>query len=112
MYYNHPRLADAYLGGELGQTPLKPLSSSRPTYWLYHEIWRLITRLGSLQATAKRLATIVRGKDAVFDWRDPVPFLMLHHWHIPLLLLRSIGQGTQWVRIDFNIGKLVQAGGD
>ncbi len=48
----------------------------------------------------------------MLDARDPLPFLMLHHWHIPLLLLRALATGRDWLRIDFNIGKLVQAGGD
>ncbi len=112
MYYDHPRLADAYLGNPLLIAPIQPLPSSRPTYWLYHELWRLMTGLGSLQGTVQRLRTIIRGKDAVFDWRDPLPFFMLHHWHIPLLLLRDLKQRRGWIRIDFNIGKLVQPAGD
>ncbi len=112
MYYDHPRLADAYLGNPLLIAPIQPLPSSRPTYWMYHELWRMITGLGSLQGTLQRLRTIAQGKDAVFDWRDPLPFFMLHHWHIPLLLLRDLKQRRGWIRIDFNIGKLVQPAGD
>lgn len=112
MFYNHPDVAAAYLGSIPLQEPIRPLASSRPTYWLYHEVFRLLTRLGSPAAALARLRTIVRGKDAVFDWRDPLPFLMLHHWQIPLLLLRDLREGRGWLRIDFNIGKLVQAGGD
>lgn len=109
MFYNHPGLADAYLGRAPLAARVRPLPTSRPTYWLYHELWRLIAE----PATAiGRLRTLWRGKDAVFDWRDPVPFLMLHHWQIPLLLLRDLRERRGWVRIDFNIGKLVQAGGD
>ena len=112
MFYNHPGLAGAYIDEEPLPAPVRPLAASRPTYWLYHEVWRLITGLTSLQATRERLRIIAGGKDAVFDWADPLPFLMLHHWHIPRLLLRDLRQRRGWVRIDFNIGKLVQAGGD
>ena len=52
------------------------------------------------------------GADAVFDWSDPLPFLVLHHVQIPLLLWRSLLQGKDWVKIDFNIGKLVEPAGD
>jgi hypothetical protein len=61
---------------------------------------------------AARLRVVLRGKDAVFDWSDPLPFLLLHHLHIPALLLRSLVRGRDWVRIDFNIGKLVEPAGD
>jgi predicted ATP-grasp superfamily ATP-dependent carboligase len=101
MYYDHPDLAAAYLGGTLANAPLAPLPSSRPTYWL--GLWR---------RTVERLRVIARGKDAVLDWRDPLPFLMLYHWHVPMLLLRDLRERRGWLRIDFNIGKLVQLGGD
>ena len=52
------------------------------------------------------------GKDAIFDWSDPLPFLMVHHAQIPWLLLRSLLRGKDWIRIDFNIGKLVEPAGD
>ncbi|MFM7368238.1 MAG: ATP-grasp enzyme, partial [Sphaerospermopsis kisseleviana] len=43
---------------------------------------------------------------------DPLPFLMVHHWQIVLLLLQNMVKLKGWVRIDFNIGKLVEIGGD
>jgi hypothetical protein len=55
---------------------------------------------------------IVNGKDAIFDWADPLPFLMVHHVQIPWLLLDNLRQGKEWIRIDFNIGKLVELAGD
>lgn len=112
MFYNHPDLAQAYLKNQPLQSAIKPLPSSRPTYWIYHELWQLLTRLNSPAAVRERIKVIVQGKDAVFDWRDPLPFLMLHHWHVPLLLLRALREGRGWLKIDFNIGKLVQPGGD
>jgi hypothetical protein len=88
---------------------IKPLASSRPTYWIYHEMWRLITEPTKI---ASRLKTIARGKDAIFDWNDPLPFLMVHHAQIPWLLIQNLLHGRGWVRIDFNIGKLVEPAGD
>ena len=41
MFYDHPGVASAYL--ESGVAEVKPLSSSRPTYWLYQELWRLLS---------------------------------------------------------------------
>jgi len=112
MFYNHPALADAYLNDAGGATPVTPLTSSRPTYWFYHEVWRLMSALPSLRGAMERVRVVLRGKDAVFDWRDPLPFLMLYHWHVPILLLRDLRERRGWFRIDFNIGKLVQRGGD
>lgn len=111
MYYNHPGLADAYLSKEPPVETLQPLSDSKPTYWLYHELWRL-NEIRSLKQLQKWVKNIWRGKDAIFEVNDPLPFLMVHHWHIPLLLLDSLRSLKTWVRIDFCIGKLIQFGED
>ncbi|MET3804693.1 hypothetical protein ABIB25_001688 [Nakamurella sp. UYEF19] len=107
MFYDHPDLANAYLDDD--HPMITPLPGSRPTYWIYHEVWRLLTRPTHV---ASRLRTIFRGKDAIFDWDDPLPFLMLHHVQIPWLLLNNLRQRKSWIRIDFNIGKLVEPSGD
>lgn len=107
MFYNHPDLARAYL--DTAAPMMTPLPSSRPTYWIYHEIWRLFAEPGS---RISRLKVIAHGKDAIFDWSDPLPFLMVHHVHIPWLLAKNLLQLKDWTRIDFNIGKLIEPGGD
>ncbi|WCO66094.1 hypothetical protein PO878_16460 [Iamia majanohamensis] len=105
-FHDHPDLAAAYL--RAGAT-LTPRPGSRPTYWLAHELWRLLSRQRRLP---EGLRVLARGTDAVWDGSDPLPFLALHHLHIPSLLLRDLWQGRDWVRIDFNIGKLVAPAGD
>ncbi len=112
MFYHDPRIAAAYVERTPLAEPVRPLPSSRPTYWIYHELWRLLTQGRLPRTIINRLRTIAHGRDAVFDWRDPLPFLMLHHFHIPLLLIRDLRERRGWVRIDVNIGKLVQLGGD
>lgn len=112
LFDDHPQLVEAYLGETPLPAPIRPLPATRPTYWIYHEIWRLLTHLASPTATRERFQTIAHGRDAVFAWRDPLPFLMLHHWQIPQLLIRDLRERRGWIRIDFNIGKLVQLGGD
>lgn len=111
MFYNHPGVAEAYLGKEPLAKPLQPLPASKPTYWLYHEVWRL-NKIRSLKQLQTWVKNILRGKDAIFEVYDPLPFLMVHHWQIPLLLLNNLQKGGGWVKIDFNIGKLVEIGGD
>ncbi|MEH2069028.1 MAG: ATP-grasp domain-containing protein [Nostoc sp.] len=110
-FYDHPKVAQAYLDGEPMAETLQPLSTSKPTYWTYHEVWRL-TSIHSLKQLKKWIANIWRGTDAIYKPDDPLPFLMVHHWQIPLLLLNNLGKLKGWTRIDFNIGKLVELGGD
>ena len=107
MFHDHPEVARAYLDRDV--PTVRPRPSSRPTYWLYHELWRLLARPATVR---HRLATIARGQDAIFDWSDPLPFLLVHHAQIPWLLLKNLLRGRGWVRIDFNIGKLVEPAGD
>ncbi|GAA3232815.1 hypothetical protein GCM10017691_27810 [Pseudonocardia petroleophila] len=107
MFDGHPGLADAYLTD--GTEQIEPLPSSRPTYWLYHELWRMLSRPAS---APERLRVIARGRDAIFDWSDPLPFLMVHHLQIPWLLVGNLVRLKDWIRIDFNIGKLVEPAGD
>lgn len=111
MLHDHPGLAAAYLQDEppAGETwPVVPTAASRPTYWTYHEVWRLLTERGRMA----RLRTIASGTDAILERSDPLPFFMKHHVQVPWLLLRTLRRRTAWIRVDFNIGKLVEAGGD
>ena len=106
MFHDDPRLADAYLTD--GHPVVTPREGARPTHWIYHELWRLLTQPGRRQT----LARVRRGTDAIFDRRDPLPYLMVHHLQFPALLLANLRSGRGWSRIDFNIGKLVENGGD
>lgn len=110
-FYNHPQVAQAYLDQQAMAETLQPLATSKPTYWTYHEVWRL-TGIRSFTQLKKWIWNIWRGTDAVYKPDDPLPFLMVHHWQIPLLLLKNLRQLKGWTRIDFNIGKLVESGGD
>lgn len=107
MFYNHPGVADAYLGKEPLAEPMQPLSDSKPTYWLYHELWRL-NEIRSLKQLQTWFKNILRGKDAIFEVNDPLPFLMVHHWQIPILILDNLRRLKGWIRIDFNIGELIE----
>jgi predicted ATP-grasp superfamily ATP-dependent carboligase len=109
-FHDQPDLPAAYLGDLPAEAaPVRPRPGSRPTYWIYQESWRLLTRPRSAR---ERLRIVRGGKDAIFDWTDPLPFLLVHHLQIPSLLLRNLMLGKEWTRIDVNIGKLVEPGGD
>ncbi len=112
MFHDHPDVAVAYLSdGKPGEPPIQPLPHSRATYWTYHELWRLLSVRSPTELSAwwKKMS---EGTDAVLRPEDPLPFLMLHNWQIPLLLLDNLFRLKGWVKIDFNIGKLVEIGGD
>ena len=106
MFYDHPEVAAAYL--DEGHPVITPRPGARPTYWIYHEMWRLLTQ----PKKTARIATILRGTDAIFAWWDPWPYFMVHHLQIPSLLIANLRARRGWSRIDFNIGKLVEPGGD
>jgi len=111
MFHDHPELASAYLEDHNYSEPIAPLPNSKPTYWLYHELWRLI-EIRSLKGLKNWWQKIAQGTDAIFRKDDPLPFLFVHHWQIPLLLLSNLKRLQDWIRIDFNIGKIVKLGGD
>ena len=112
MFHDHPGVANAYLtDGEPGEAPITPLPDSKPTYWTYHELWRLLS-VRSFKELNAWWQKVTKGTDAVLNPDDPLPFLMLHNWQIPLLLLDNLRRLKGWVKIDFNIGKLVEIGGD
>ncbi|MEE4199322.1 hypothetical protein [Erythrobacter sp.] len=111
LFAGDPRLAEAYLGEDESAPAIEPEPGAVPTYWTAHEIWQALSAK-SPGGVVERLGTVIEGRDAVFDASDPLPFLALHHLHVPALLLRAFAEGHDWHRIDFNIGKLVMAGGD
>ena len=87
------------------------LEDARETYWIYHELFELFSAF-SVSRLFEKTKLFALGKEAIFDVHDPLPFLMVYHWQIPLLLLTAVFRGEKWLRIDFNIGKLVEPGGD
>lgn len=107
MFYDQPELAHAYLDDDVAT--MTPTAASRPTYWIYHELWRMVRRPA---AARERLGVVLRGKDAIFAWDDPLPSLLVPHLQIPSLLLGNLWRGKDWIKVDFNIGKLVEPAGD
>ena len=102
-----PEVAAAYL--EDGAEAVEPSPGGRQTYWLHHELWQAVRHPST---AAARVRTIARGTEAVLDGHDPLPFLALHHLHLPSLLLQNLVAGRPWLKVDVNIGKLVEPAGD
>lgn len=104
-FYNSPDLADAYLGPAPAAT-VRPRPDAKPVYWLGAELGRLrlVRRPDHFVTWIRHL---VHGKEAVFDWRDPIPFLMHYHLQFPVILLRSIRDRRRWSRVNWATGKLL-----
>jgi len=58
------------------------------------------------------LPQMCEGGDAILSGDDPVPFLAMYLLQIPSLLVLELFAGTEWLKIDFCIGKIVKEGGD
>ena len=113
-FYNSSKVAASYLAQSEGVTRdaiHQPSPTARETYWLYHELWALICSR-TARSILEKVSLFCSGKEAIFDVKDPIPFLMVNHWQIPFLLFKAFLSGKPWLRIDFNIGKLVEVGGD
>merc|ERR1712232_973777 len=52
------------------------------------------------------------GTDALLHGDDPLPFLAMYLVQIPSLLISEIIPATEWLKVDFCIGKIVKEGGD
>jgi len=88
-----------------------PNDQSRHTYWIYHELYRMLVS-GSFKRFVALVKRVLTGKEAVFQWEDPWPFWFNNHVNIPYQIIQLTRKNGRWIRIDFNIGKLVTAGGD
>lgn len=88
-FYNHPRIADAYFPPPAA-TPMIPLANARETYWLPHELWRILHHIQSMDKVSHSLRTIFTGREAIWSWDDPLPFLLHYHLHIVYLLLDNL----------------------
>jgi len=81
--------------------PVVPGTSDPHVYWLYNELAKLWTK-----DAANAMSRIVRGKDAVWDVKDPLPFLLLPHLQIPSLLLHQMRSGERWEIVNYCLGQL------
>lgn len=114
-FYNSDCVADSYINVEKTELsrvkPCFPKSLTKETYWLYHELWELF-KCRSFKQVKNQFKLFFFGKEAILDPLDPLPFIMVYHWQIPSLLIQAIKSKAPWIRIDFNIGKLVEVNGD
>ena len=108
MFHRDPGLARAYLEDASIPASRPTPAGSRPTYWLYHELWRMSPvrrRAASASGDPPRHRRGLRPRRpaAVPPAAPPAD---------PVAAAGEPVRRKGWIRIDFNIGKLVEPAGD
>jgi len=114
-FYNNSGLGAVLTQPDAFSGTVEPLASVVETYWLFSEVWALVTTstlLSFLGHAKKLLHTLLHKKDAYFDAADPLPFLAHLYVHLPMLLIRNVHTGNKWAKIDPCIGKMTEENGD
>ena len=106
-YHMQPDLERAIRGALDSQfqlsTAVEPPVSSAHVYWLYNEI----AKVGLFQQSLGGFfCTLWTGKDAVLDAYDPLPFFMLNHFQMPVMLLQALMSGKRWNISNYCLGQL------
>ena len=84
-------------------------ATQRPVFWMYNELGKLahVESVGEAGSVFKSvLYCLCGGEDAVFDLHDPLPFFLLAHLQMPVLLWRRIRAGEPWSVLNFCLGQL------
>jgi len=107
-FYNHPNMIDVYFPNE-SLSLISPLITAREIYWLPDELWRIFRNIRSIKKLVQTLKKIFYGKEAIWSYDDPFPFLLHYHIHIFYLLLENLfSKDIRFFnKIDCSIGKLV-----
>jgi len=108
------------LGAALTDPSHKPtqnedIVTSQPQNYRYFLMDQIFLRLGFWQPKncfVLSFSEMLRGRDALLHGDDPSAFLAMYLLQIPSLLLNELVAGTEWLKIDFCIGKIVKEGGD
>jgi len=108
------------LGAVLTDPDFKPMSkvdvvTSNPDvnrYWIMDQIFLMAGFWKPKNCFKLSLTQMFSGTDAILCGDDPMPFLAMYLLQIPSLLALEFLAGTQWLKVDFCIGKIVKDGGD
>jgi hypothetical protein len=81
-------------------------------YWIMDQVFLRAGFWKSTNCFKLSFAQMAQGGDAMLCGDDPMPFLAMYLIQIPSLLALEFLAGTEWLKIDFCIGKIVKEGGD
>ena len=85
---------------------IKP-SFYKATFWLLREIALVLQSVLQLEigTIVERIGVLLRGKEAVFEWLDPLPFLVLNFVQIPGRIIANLfGKQLIWNEVDYMCG--------
>merc|ERR1712187_942411 len=91
------------------------IATSKPEtfrYWVMDQLFLMAGFWKPKNCFKLSLAEMARGTDAILAGDDPLPFLAMYLVQIPSLLILELLTGTDWLKLDFCIGKIVKEGGD
>jgi len=84
---------------------IKP--KTKETFWLLREISFILLSFLSFdfKTVVERSGVVARGKEAVFEWLDPLPFLILNFVQIPGRIIANLfGKQLYWTEVDYMCG--------
>jgi len=81
-------------------------------YWVMDQVFLMAGFWKPKNCFKLSLGQMATGGDALLHGDDPFPFLAMYLLQIPSLLMLELIAGTEWLKIDFCIGKIVKEGGD
>lgn len=77
------------------------------TYWLLREVALILQSIVRCEVgvAVERLGVVMRGREAVFKWLDPLPFLALNFVQIPgRIVTNMFGRQLIWSQVDYMCG--------
>jgi hypothetical protein len=81
-------------------------------YWIMDQVFLKAGFWKPKNCFRLSFSEMAKGGDALLHGDDPMPFLAMYLIQIPSLLALEFVAGTEWLKIDFCIGKIVKEGGD
>jgi len=95
-----------------GDSDIVTSHASTFRYWIMDQIFLMAGFWKPKNCVKLSLLQMTKGGDALLSGDDPMPFLAMYLLQIPSLLALELVRGTEWLKIDFCIGKIVKEGGD
>lgn len=111
----HPKLGAALTDPYFAPTQDSQIAVSKPDtfrYWLMDQMFLMAGFWKPKNCFKLTLSQMLVGNDALLCGDDPLPFLAMYLVQVPSLLILELFHGTEWLKIDFCIGKIVKEGGD
>jgi len=81
-------------------------------YWIMDQMFLMAGFWKPKNCFKLNLREMMKGNDAMLAGDDPLPFLAMYLVQIPSLLALELICGSEWLKVDFCIGKIVKEGGD